>query len=135
MPTINLTLDVTADQLIALLSAGKAARVTKSRTKAVAPMLHTKDIIVAGDKVISKHEATKTLPELNVSEYLRTPGSPTGVQGHPFKLNDMGLKKVWDLYNDGFNSVQISKAFAGVLTPSAVRRMVKRIAGAGKEKA
>jgi hypothetical protein len=60
-------------------------------------------------------------------QYVREPGTPTGVQGRPYKLNEAGLKKIWDLYKAGNSVPAIARAFRGVIGVEAVRRLVRKI--------
>ena len=105
---VTLTLDVTPAQLMALLSDKqkaelKNATTTKAKARVVKP--------------------TVTNPE----QYLHIPGTPTGVQGRPYKLNNDGLAKVWELHKAGLKNVEIAKAFKGLMGVEAIRRLIKKI--------
>ena len=116
---ITLTMNVTNEQLAAFLTSNKTGITIKKGTTT-----NSED-----KRTVSSAPTTRTpLATLeNPSQYLRTPGTPTGVQGHPFKLNDSGLKLVYKYAKQGYTPAEISNAFGGVVGATAIRRFVTNV--------
>lgn len=65
----------------------------------------------------------------NAEQYRRQPGDLEGVplRATPSKLNVAGMRKVWELHQEGWNCRQISDALGGIIDMEAVRRLLRKI--------
>lgn len=74
----------------------------------------------------------KPAPVENPEQYLREPGSPTGIQGHPYKLTDEGLKKVWTLHKLGYSTQEIFEGFKRLITTRTINRIIAKVRAANR---
>lgn len=128
MPAVSFTLNVSNKALRELLASRgtkiQKARIVKAPTtsSAAAPTPSTQMAAAP-----AKAPTGPLGPVENPAQYLHTPGTATGRQGRPFKLNQAGLKLVFSYSKQGYNPSEISRAFGGIIGPEAVRRFVTNV--------
>jgi hypothetical protein len=120
MPQINVTLNVSKKALMSLLGSR-----TTTVMQAKIPV-NSKAATVAAPTTTTT-QRTPLTPVENPTQYLRTPGTPSGTTGRPFKLNADGLKLVNRFSKQGYNPTEISTAFGGIVGPESIRRFVSAV--------
>lgn len=127
---VTLKLEITPEQLIKILTdAGYQKRPVNRETETRFDGI----LYSHGDKeFFHKGEAPTTVPKqapliVNFKQYLRGPDDTRETPGRPSKLNDAGMKLVWDLHCQGFNPMEISRSFSKIVSHHAVRRLIQKI--------
>lgn len=87
-------------------------------------------------RLVTPKAAEQSDVEPNVSQYLRPRGTGNGTkkQGKPSVLNEAGMKKVWDLHQEGHSPRVISRILSGIIGPSGVSKLIKKIKAAGEKR-
>lgn len=129
---INIDIDIlaqkVADRIIASQkNAQPAVQVVQgapTNTPAVAATVATQRVAPRRGEVTRKMRAAFPR-EKDLSQYFRVPGTPMPSRGRPRALTTAGEKKAWDLYQGGFNFVQISDWFGGRASEKTVRKSIR----------
>lgn len=128
MPQITITLDLTPEAVIDLITRSASARVI--------------DFKASGS--LNKPQAYEALPRIkagsgrgrtpkisgSLTDYRRQPGDKEGVKGtgRPSVLNVAGQRAVWNLYQKGFSYAEIAQRFAPIVNRESIRRLIKNVA-------
>jgi hypothetical protein len=128
MPQITITLDLTPEAVIDLITRSASTRVidfkangSLNKPQAYAALPKTK----AG---AGRGRTPKISGSLN--DYRRQPGDKEGLKsrGRPSVLNVAGQRLVWNLYQKGFSYAEIGARFAPIVNRESIRRLIKNIA-------